>query len=249
MEMYYYQFAIKIFIHQYGHTIMSAFTAPVIASLIAFAGTIVVAIISIYNNKRTSRDNKRLVERTDLIEKSKIIDQKLNEFYLPLRHYLEHSKTLFKIFLKGKPEGFRTLTYLLDPQQRFGDEKKRIKLNSNDKALLRKIFEIGSSIEKLIHEKSYLIGSDEEFTKKYVPSEAYSHIKHDKELTLISLLLSHIIAIRMAFQGEISGETDKFEGYVFPNEITSKVESKIRELETQLRNFESKISFLMKNSK
>lgn len=237
---------IKIIIQIYSSSIMDLSSAPVIASMIAFTGTITVAFISIFNNRKTTNENRRLIVRTDLIEKRKFIELKLNEFYIPLRHNLEQSKTLFKIFMKDKPDNFRTLTYLLNPEQEYGVEKTKVLLNQNDKALLEMIIEIGNRIETLIHEKSYLIGDDTEFVNNYKPSEGYRHVKYDEGLTLISLLISHLVTIRLAFNGKISGQVTKFESYVFPNEINSKVNIKINELEGRVISYESQILQLIK---
>ncbi|GEM_PF-4198606 len=225
---------------------MDFFTGPVIASIITFTGTIIVACISINNNRKTTKDNKKLIERTDLIEKRKIVERKLDEFYLPLRHHLEQSKTLFKIFMKDKPKGFRTLTHLLHPKEEYGDEKLTVELSPNDNSLLSMIIEIGKRIENLLLEKSYLIGDDSEFTKVYEPSEDYAHIHYDKGLTLTSLLISHIVTIRLAFEGKLSGQVSKFEGYVFPNEINPTVDKKIAELEDRIREYDSNVLRLIK---
>ncbi len=237
---------LSVILKIYNSSFMDVFSAPVIASVITFIGTIIVAIISIRNNQKTSRDNRRLVERTDLIEKRNSLEKKLNEFYIPLRHYLEQSKTMFKIFLKGKPEGFRTLTYLLNPQQEYGEKKEKVVLDNNDKALLKTIIGVGSKIEDLINEKGYLIGDDTEFVDKYMPGEGYKHIQYDSDLTLISLLVSHLITIRMASNNEISGQVEKFEGFVFPNEINPRVNTKIQELERKIESYESQILNLIR---
>ncbi len=225
---------------------INSFIAPVIASMIAFVGTIIVAGISIYNNRKTTKENKKFVERNDLVEKRKEIEKKLNEFYIPLRNYLEQSKTLFKIFTKDKPKDFRTLTYLLNPQQKYEDKRITVQLNQNDKALLGIIIEIGERIENLIHEKGYLIGDDVEFVGNYQPSEGYKHIKYDNDLNLINLLISHIITIRLAFKEEIKGQVDKFEGFVFPNEINSKINTKIKNMEAIILTYETQIQSLIK---
>ncbi|MES2554985.1 MAG: hypothetical protein V4604_02490 [Bacteroidota bacterium] len=230
----------------YSFSSMDIFSAPVIASIITFIGTIVVAIISIHNNRKTSRDNLRLVERTDLIEKRNSLEKKLTEFYIPFRHYLEQSKTMFKIFLKDKPDGFRTLTYLLDREKEYGEKKEKVILSDNDNALLKTIIDVGRKIEDLINEKGYLIGDDVEFVDIYKPGEGYQHIEYDNDLTLISLLVSHLITIRMAFQKEISGQVQKFEGFVFPNEINPKVNTKIQELENKVRLYDSQILGLIR---
>jgi hypothetical protein len=220
---------------------MEVFSAPVIASIITFFGTIFVAGISIRNNKKTSRDNRRLIERSHLIEKRNSLEKKLTEFYIPLRHHLEQSKTMFKMFLKDKPEGFRTLTYLLNPQQEYGEQKEKVLLDKNDNALLQKIIDVGVKIEDLINEKGFLIGSDTEFVDKYMPGEGYQHIFYENDLTLISLLVSHLLTIRMAFNGDITGQVQKFESFVFPNEINSRVNKKIQEFEQNVSTYELQI--------
>ena len=237
---------LNIIVKIYYYSIMEVFSAPVIASIITFLGTLLVAGISIRNNKKTSRENRRLVERSHLIEKRNSIEKKLSEFYIPLRHYLEQSKTMFKIFLKDKPEGFRTLTYLLNPQQVYGNQKEKVILDKNDSALLQKIIDVGLKIEDLINNKGFLIGSDTEFVDRYIPGEGYQHIVYENELTLISLLVSHILTIRMAFNGDISGQVQKFESFVFPNEINSRVNKKIQELEQNVSDYELQILDLIK---
>jgi len=137
--------------------------AKIIASFVAFTGTMIVAGFTLWNNNKIREDSKKGQKRIGLVNKKLKHQQKLSEFYIPLRHYLENSKTLFKIFMKDKPEKFRTLTYLLDRTKEYGDKPIQVILNNNDNSILSKIFEIGEEIEKLIYNKSYLIGDDEEF--------------------------------------------------------------------------------------
>jgi hypothetical protein len=225
----------------YSNSILLSFSAEVNASIITFIATLIVAAFSIHQNYLTRRDNKKNISRVDLIEKKLVIENKLNEFYIPLRHHLENSKTLFKILKKGKPDKFRTLTYLLDREQKYGEGKVKVELSKNDKSLIKAIIRIGKKIEKLVYEKSYLIGDDIEFVKEYVPRKKYEDIFHEKEMTLLSLLTSHLVTIRMAYKGDLSGQKEKFEGFVFPNEINIRVNEKIDQLESEIIFYDSEI--------
>ncbi|MDQ6532112.1 hypothetical protein [Flavobacterium sp. LHD-85] len=217
------------------------YSAEVDAAFIAFVGTFIIALISIHQNWLSNKNNKKNIERISIIDKRQAIENKLNEFYIPLRHHLEHSKTLFKIFAKDKPVNFRTLTYLLDKNQLYGHNNVRVVLNKNDKSLLKTIIKIGRKIEKLIHEKSYLIGDDTEFVQEYIPRAQYSHITYENDMTLLSLLISHLVTIRMAFKEDLSGQINKFNGFVFPNEVNIRVNEKITELENKVNSYNLEI--------
>lgn len=230
----------------YTDSILLFFSAEVNASIVTFIATLIVAAFSIHQNFLTRRDSKKNITRADLIEKKLVIENKLNEFYIPLRHQLENSKTLFKILKKGKPAKFRTLTYLLDKNQRYRPNNQKVILSRNDVSLIKAIIKIGKKIEKLIHKKSYLIGDDIEFVKEYVPRQEYIHLPYEQDMTLLSLLTSHLVSIRMAFNDDLSGQKNNFEGFVFPNEINIRVNEKIIELGTEVISLETEILKLNK---
>lgn len=219
---------------------------PLICSIITFIGTSIVAGISIYHNKLARKDSKVNSIILDLQNKKKIIEQKINEFYTPLDHQLGYSKTLFKIFSIDKPLNFRTLTFLLDPQQVYPDIGSAITLSDNDKTLLETIIKIGEKIETLIYEKSYLIGDDKEFVDVYTPSIGYEYVSNIQDMNLLSLLLSHIITIRLAFSNKLKGDKDKFQNYVFPTEINNKVKAKLLLLRQEITNLDNQINSLRK---
>lgn len=225
----------------YSNSILLSFSAEVNAAIIACIGSFIAAFVSVYQTFLARRDNKKNIKRVDLIEKKQIIENKLNEFYIPLRHQLEHSNTLHKILKKDKPDDFKTLIYLLNRNNKKSEKVIKYKLIKNDISLIKAILKIGKNIEKLIHEKSYLIGDDNEFVKEYVPSAKFSNEKYEKNMTLLSLLSSHIVTIRMAFNEDLSGQVDKFEHFVFPNEINLRVDEKINELEKKVSFYESEI--------
>jgi hypothetical protein len=229
----------------YTNSILLFFSAEVNASIITFIATLIVAAFSIHQNFLSRRDINNNIKRVDLTEKKQIIENKLNEFYIPLRHHLEHSNTLYKILKKGKPNDFKTLIFLLERNKKNGDVKK-VKLSKNDISLIKAILKIGKKIEKLIHKKSYLIGDDNEFVKEYIPRTEYEKETYEKDMTLLSLLSSHIVTIRMAFNEDLSGQVDKFKGFVFPNEVNIRVNEKIDELEVKVNSYESEILKLNK---
>tara|TARA_R110001606_G_scaffold398569_1_gene577939 strand:+ start:2565 stop:3281 length:717 start_codon:yes stop_codon:yes gene_type:complete len=219
----------------------------ILVALITFLAVLIGNIITIWaniiQNKKTLKDNNNKIKRADFENEKDSYIKKLNEFYIPLRHYLENSKTLFKIFKKDKPKDFRTLTYLLKPNQKY--DGKKVKLNKNDKALLNRIFNIGSEIENLILKNSYLAGNDLEFISDYKPRDKYAQISYEKNMTLLSLLISHLIVIRMAYEQDLSGQMKKFEGFVFPNEINVRVEEKIKELNRLILDCENNMDSLL----
>lgn len=219
--------------------------ARIIGSWIAFLATIIVAAFTLWNNYKIREDSKKEQIRLRLVEAKLKHQQKLSEFYIPLRHYLENSKTLFKIFMKDKPVGFRTLTYLLNPAQKYGTIQAEVVLNENDNSILSKIFEIGEKMEELIYNKSYLIGEDNEFVKSYIPREKYKDLPYEKDMTILSLLVSHIIVIRLAYHKKLVGNSDKFNGFVFPNEINVRINEKIEQLNNKIGSSEALIQRTM----
>jgi hypothetical protein len=219
--------------------------SKIIASFVAFGGTMIVAGFTLWNNYKIREDSKKEQRRIRLVETKLKHQQKLSKFYIPLRHYLENSKTLFKIFIKDKPEKFRTLTYLLDRTQKYGKSKIQVILNENDNSILSKIFEIGEKMEELIYSKSYLIGDDDEFVKAYSPREKYKDLPYEKDMTILSLLISHIVVIRLAYDGKLTGSSEKFKGFVFPNEINIRVDETINKLNTKIGSCEALIQSSM----
>lgn len=230
----------------FANSIILSFSAEVNAAIIACIGSVIAAFISIYQTVISRRDNKKNITRVELLQSKQIFETKLDEFFIPLRHHLENSKTLFKIFQKGKPTTFRTLTHLLNKKQIYPDTNRKLKLNKNDISLIKAIIKIGKKIEQLIHDKSYLIGDDAEFVKEYIPRPGYDNLPYEQDMTLLSLLASHLVTIRMAFNDDLSGQRNNFESFVFPNEINVRVNEKIIELETKISSIEAQILKLNK---
>lgn len=218
--------------------------SKIIAAWVAFLGTMILSGITLFQNYLIRKDTKKEEKRNRIIDEKLKYEKKLREFYIPLKQYLENSKTLFKIFIKDKPKGFRTLTYLLNPNQLYN--KSTVILSQADKAILDKVFEIGVKIEELVYKKSYIVGDDEEFINYYIPREEYSHLPYEKDMTILSLLVSHIVVIRLAYNGKLKGANPKtYESFVFPNEINLRVIEKINDLTKKIGECEGKLIVLI----
>lgn len=221
--------------------------ATITAAIIGVVGiTITLIWTSIENSKRSKkalRNSKRQIERDVIKENKDFNKKKLDEFYYPLKRYLQDSKDLFKIFIQDKPQSFRTLTHLLDPLQIY-DNIRQVTLTTNDKALLEGIFDKGSQIQNLIANKGSII-DDSEFVDEYLPSPGYSNIVYPIGLNLLGLLTAHLRIIKIAFDGDLTGEVDKYKIYVFPNEVNVRVDAKINELVRLVESYDRAMSKLV----
>ena len=108
---------------------------------------------------------------------------------------------------RKKDENFSTLRYLLDGKT-FKD---------NEKCLLNEIINLGTVCEKLIHENAGLIDDDE--------------LRND----LIPRASTHYLLLRLAYAGNLKGDTENFVDSSFPTEIDSKLEERKKDLENQLK--------------
>lgn len=217
--------------------IIQTLNDKVLGAIIAASVTAVVAIISLWYNFASL---KKQVKEKRNEEKRKEINQKLNDFYGPIQSYLSASKELFKMFSKGKPKEFRTLTYLLAPDQEydFGNGiKNKVTLNQVDKDLLNEIIEVGKSIEKLIVEKAGLV-DDVELRYNYIPNPAITDVKLEGN-GLLTFAKVHFQIIRLANEGKLKGDLERFKDYVFPKELPLKIEDKIKQLQEELRKISS----------
>lgn len=194
-----------------------------------FFATTIIAGLTLYNSFQIRKASQEGEKRKRILEQKLQFEKKLNELYIPFAHYLENSKTLYKIFRKNKPSNFRALNYFLNPKMTY--EKGGLTLSKSDHAIFKKILEIGVKMESLIYEKGYLAGNDEEFVEAYVPREKYSKLPYIKDMSILSLLVSHIVVLRLAYNEELLGaDPEIYLSFVFPNEINVRVKEKIEEL-------------------
>lgn len=218
----------------------------IIVALIGVGGILIgliwTGIANLIRNNQILKNTKSQSKREQLKEKRDALQKKLDDFYYPLNNYLNDSKTLFKIFKEDKPVDFRTLTFLLNPTQLYNGNV--VALTGNDHVLLKRIFEIGYEIEKLIHEKSSLVSDDPELMGKYVPDSAYAHLAYP-DLSIINLLTAHLRIIKNAYEGDLTGQMEKFQVYVFPNEINGRVHNKISTLKNDIERLDKEMEAIV----
>jgi hypothetical protein len=197
----------------------SQFLQPAIIAAIIAA---LVAIPSVFLNFRSLKLQRLQSERNEIYKK-------LNDFYGPMRLHLKNSKELYDLFSKSLTdrlnlkEKFRTLPYLLNDGT----------FSITEKALLNQIIVIGKGMERIIEKNAGLIDDD----------------NLHKEMIKLS---THIRIIRMAYKGEFEkgqGNEELFKDKTFPNEITSKFDSKFFELKYQLDELNKKSTKVNRNNK
>ncbi len=182
--------------------------SPVAISIFALALSYLANLkLSKQKDKELQKDYK--LKETDLLEKikeyeRKEIYKKLNEFYSPLLILRSTSKALHDTFKNGRK--FRTLTELLGGSSYDG----------NDLVVLNEILVIGNKCKEIIFNNSGLI-DDVRLRDTHIPS-----------------LLNHFLIIQKAFDGKIKDDVQRFENYVFPNEIDDILKEKVEELQQRL---------------
>ena len=149
--------------------------------------------------------NKRLLTQKNHEDERKEIYKKLNSFYGPMKQLLGVSLELYERLTASRPKDFRTLVTLLNGQ----------KFEGNDKILLEQILDVGEHMDKLILEQSGLV-DDEQLQK------------------LLSQMSAHFRVIRLAYKGDLAGQASRFEGNVFPRDITITIEKEITRLKKRL---------------
>lgn len=182
--------------------------SPVLISIVAlFFSYLANRKLAKQKEKELQKDFK--LKETDLLEKikeyeRKEIYKKLNEFYSPLLMLRSTSKELHDTFKNGRK--FRTLTELLGGSSYDG----------NDLVVLDEILRIGNKCKEIIFNNSGLI-DDVRLRDTHIPK-----------------LLNHFLIIQKAFDGEIKDDVQRFENYVFPNEIDDILKNKVEELQQRL---------------
>ncbi|MEZ5952176.1 MAG: hypothetical protein R3C12_23900 [Planctomycetaceae bacterium] len=141
------------------------------------------------------------------------------------------------MFRSNKPDDFRTLTFLLDPNQTYQVDGKSVtvEMTQGDRQLLAEILDIASKIESLVLDKAGLVENSKLMTG-YTPNAAVTDVNPDafKEMGLLAVLLTHFRVLRLAADGKLSGELQRYKDYVYPRELDSTVLSHIEALRSQL---------------
>lgn len=179
-------------------------------SFVLSFSSVVIAAIAIYvnylNNKNNTDYNYSLLQEKKQEDERKEIYKKLNEFYGPYQQLLETSRLLYDdIFKKGKSENWKTLTEFL----------KGTKLKGNDRQVYEQILEITIKLEELRTTNSGLVDDP-------------------KLRILLARAGTHFRIIRLAYEGKLSGEEERFENYIYPRELNEMINNKIIDLQTRL---------------
>jgi hypothetical protein len=209
---------------QEGECKMSTDTRIALVSTTLAIVTLIITSIYRYLEIKEKRNSERRI----------VIERTLNEFYGPLISYLNVVKALYEIFRATKPQGFRTLTYLLDPDQVYQVEgkKEKVILSPADTKLLEEIIETEKSIEDLILTKSGLV-DDEQLMFNYVPDPAVTDVKLSN-MSLIAVALAHFRLLRMAYAGHFKGEVARFTNLVYPREFDIQLRARVEKLQMEL---------------
>jgi hypothetical protein len=170
-------------------------------------GSLVIAGLALYF---TNQQNKRMLYEAHRKEERDEINKKLDEFLGPYQQLLETSEAISNKLRENKPEGWRTLTALLNGE----------KLVGNDKFLFEHIMDITNQIEDIRIKHGGLI-DDEDLRK------------------LLAKAGAHFRILKSAYKGEISGEVSRFADYVYPRGLNSQINDVIKALKDKrekLRN-------------
>lgn len=124
--------------------------------------------------------------------------------------------------LRGKSEelhnlfkngrNFKTLIKLLEGEQFSG----------NDKQLLDSIIEIGKKTDELILKEGGWV-QDSQLRK------------------MLDKVTTHYTLIELAAKGNLKGETNRFDQFIFPNEIDEEIEKEITRLNSKLKELDEEI--------
>jgi hypothetical protein len=151
--------------------------------------------------------NRKILHSNNVNEERKDIHTRLNEFYGPLRQLLGVSRDLYGRFRYSKPDNFRTLIVLLEGHIFEG----------NDKALLEQILKVTRAIDQLILKKSGLVDNLELHA-------------------LLSKASTHFRLMRLAYEGQLSGDIERFQDHIFPLELAERIDAQIEGLQSRLND-------------
>jgi hypothetical protein len=162
-------------------------------------------IVAYLQIRRSFEQTDELLEERQREEERNEIQRKLNEFYGPCQTLMRETKMLHDLF-KHDSE-FRTLTELLKGREFTG----------NDKVLLEQVMNVTDKISDLIVDKSGLIEDEEEELQE-----------------LLSKARVHFRILRLGYNNDLSGDTERLKDFVYPKALDEEIERKKTELENRL---------------
>lgn len=190
---------------------------PPTVTLVGTILTIGVAIYTLRTNARNTQESLRhtaesvrnsresMIQEVNEAEMTEL-ERKLDGFYGPYLHLSETNATLaheLKARQNKSGKDFRTLLALLDPREKAA-------LSENDKAIIAEIISIDGALQKLIEEKAGLL--EDEVQRYLWRADAHFRI------------------IRLAHEGKLSGEPDRFVHYVYPLAVDNVLREEVKRL-------------------
>ena len=213
-------------------------SAAVISASVVVVSSIVTLAMQAYNNRKTNEYNLRILAEKKTEEQRKDIYKRLNEFYGPFQQYLNKSLELYRIFSANKPDGFRSLTYFLDREQQYAGYGK-VTLTKNEEAIFAEIISIGEKLEEIIVTKAGLVDDPilrQDFTEEASGQESTGISGSNG---MLAFLGTHLLVMRLAYKGELQGDTQTYSKYVFPRGLPNVVENNITRLNKELERLNS----------
>lgn len=178
------------------------------SALITSGVALLVGVLTFVYNRASLAESKRK-------ERRESITKKLNEFYGPLNSYIKIIYEFNTLLKANKPNDFRTLTHLLEPNKIY-ENGQRVDLSDSDRRIIEEILDLEKEIEKLVTSKGGLIDD---------PDQA----------DLLAKAITHFRVLRLAFNQEINGDPKPFEAFVYPRSLDGAVQDRIEALQKELR--------------
>lgn len=160
-----------------------------------------------------------MIKQKNNEDEKKEIYKKLNDFFGPFQAIRKKNKLIYDIFVSKYRENnpnFRTLHYFLDGNELVG----------NERLLFEEILKNNDVLEKILIEKAGLVDSAE-LRKHFFPK-----------------FLAHCYIIKMAYNKQLIGETQRFKEHTFPKGIDDHIEEEFNNYKQRLVELNS-IKFLI----
>jgi hypothetical protein len=204
--------------------------------IIALLAAVISAIVTLSVGVMTWVHNRSVLRESRISERRKLLTAVLNEFYGPFYYYLTVVGALSQLLFVGKPKEFRTLTYLLNPRQEYevDGSKVRVDLSDSDKKIIEQMIDIEKILEQLVISKGGII-DDPTLMFNYIPDPKITDVVlKGKRIGLMALAITHFRVMRMAYNGEIKSEPERYAAYVYPRELDAKIFARIEALQKEL---------------
>ena len=156
--------------------------------------------------------NQRTLLQKAHEEEIKDIQEKLNTFYGPVRQLLATSERLTELFKVARAPKYRTLIALIEG----------VKFDGNDGVLLKQIIDVTQQVDELIVKNSGLIDGSLQ--------------------PLMAKASTHFRLMRLAHEGHLKGEANRFSEVVYPNELNARIDDEILRLQSRITELNTSVT-------